>query len=127
MVGATEAGAEGKGEGARATTAGRAREEACEEKVETGGAAAETASEDVGQAAGRATKGGVVRRLRGRAKEWGVERHGWGEGRSVGGGKGRRTVRGGKCGQGRTGGGLENVRKGTAEGEVLKIVCVVLS
>ena len=118
---------EGKEEGARAATAGRAQAEVCAKEGEAGGAAAATASEDAGQAAGRALKEAAARRLQGKAEGWGEERYGWGEGRSVEGGSGRRTVRGGKCGRGRTGGVVENVRQETAEGEVLKIVCVVLS
>ena len=127
MACAMGARAEGKEEGARAATAGRAQAEVCAKEVEAGGAAEAKAGEDAGQAAGRALKKGAARRLQGKAKGWWEERYGWGEGRSVEGGSGRRTVRGGKCGRGRTGGVVENVRQETAEGEVLKVVCVVLS
>ena len=79
-----------------------------------------------GQAEERAPEKGAARRLRGMARGWWEERKGRGEGRSVEGRKGRRTrERGGRCGCGRTGGGVENVRQGTAEGEVLNLVSVV--
>ena len=98
MARATEARAVGKEEGARAATAGWAQAEVCAEEVEAGVTAKAKAGEDAGQAAGRALKKGAARRLQGKAKGWREERYGWGEGRSVEGGSGRRTVRGGKCG-----------------------------
>ena len=91
--------------------------------------AAETrAGEEAGQAEKRVLEKGAARRLRGMARGGWMGRNGRSEGRSVEGKDGRRTgVRGGRCGRGRAGGGVENVRKGTAEGEVLNFVCVVLS
>ena len=96
---ATEARAAGKEEGARAATAGWAKERMCAEEAEAGVAAKAKAGEEAGQAAGRALTTGATRRLQRKEKGWWEEKYGGGEGRSVEGGRGRRTgVRGGKCG-----------------------------
>ena len=108
---AAEASAARTAEGALAAKAERAQATTRAGKVEAGVAAAARAREAAGQAEERAPEKGTARRLRGMARGGWMGRNGRGEGRNVEGRDGRRTgMRGGRCGRGRAGGGVENVR-----------------